>query len=346
MLYLIFGADEFACSEAVRDLERRTWSDPSLGELNRSVLDGRRLTISELRHHCDAIPFLAERRLVIVEGLATRLDGKRKERADETPSDDEPGAPTEKSAGILDEFLAYLPTLPPSTELVLLDIGLEARDSRGRIAKWAQAHGGNVREHPRKRPDELAGWIRERVKAAGGAIEPRAASDLAQAVGDDTRSLAQEIEKLTLYAEAGKAITADDVARLTPHTREASIWVIVDAVSERRWQNALAETRRLLEEGQHPLSILALIAGQFRLIIAAKSWAAAGTPTNELGRRLGVLDFRAEKAYRQAGRYTAQQLVSSYDRLVATDLAIKTGQLDAPLALELFVTGAEIAGRP
>ncbi len=339
MLHLIFGADEYRCSEALRALESRLWRDPSLGELNRSTLDGRRLTLSELRHHCDAIPFLAESRLVIVEGLTTRLDGKRKAG---DAGEEEAGEPTDKSAGLLEALLAYLPSLPPTTELVLLDVGLEGRESRGRLAKWAKEHGGEARECPRQRPEELAGWIRERAKAAGGAFDPRAAAELAQAVGDDTRTLAQEIEKLILYAEAGKPVTAEDVARLTPHTREANIWAIVDAVSARSWQKALAETRRLLDDGEHPLAIMAMLARQYRLIIGAKSWAEAGTPAAELPRKLATSEYPAQKALRQAGGYTLQQLRETYDRLVAADLAIKTGQMDAPLALELFVAGAEI----
>jgi len=354
VLYVFFGADEFACAEALQELQdglvkAGLWSDPSMGELNRSILDGQRLTISELHHHCDAIPFLAERRLVIVEKLVTRLEGKGGARsAADEPAEAQPAEQLEKAKGLLDELLAYLPNLPDTTDLVLLDAGLQARDSRGRIARWAQGRGAAavVREFPAKKPEELAGWIKERVQAAGASIDPRAVAELAALVGDDMRQLAQEVEKLALYADAGQTITAEDVGRLVPHSREANIFAIVDAIGERRWARAIAELRRLLEEGVHPLSVEAMIARQYRLIIEAKSWAAAGLPPAELPRRLGVGEYPARKALQQAGRYTPAQLRSAYDRLVETDLAIKTGQMDAALALEMFVAGGETTLSP
>ena len=341
MLYLFYGKDEFSCDEAVRALQAGGyWPDPSLADFNRSFLDGRKITLGELRHHCDSIPFMAPRRLVIVEGLMSRLDGR-------SAAGDAEGAPREAEGprDWLPDLLSYLPNLPATTDLVLFDAGVESRDLRGRLIKWAKERGEGqviVREFGKKNPQELAAWIKERVTRAGGAIEPAAVARLADSVGDDLRALAQEVDKLLLHAEAGQAINARDVERLVPHTRQANIFVIVDAISERRWQKAISELRRLLEEGEHPLSILAMIVRQYRLIAMAKALAGQRLAPAELARRLGVGEYPAKKAMEQAGRYSEAQILAIYDRLVQTDLAIKTSQMDAPLALELFVAGQEM----
>ena len=70
--YVFHGTDEFTRSETIADFKRRL-GPPDTVDLNTTVLEGKGLALAQLRHACDAVPFLAEKRLVIVEGLLTRL---------------------------------------------------------------------------------------------------------------------------------------------------------------------------------------------------------------------------------------------------------------------------------
>jgi len=298
MLYLLFGKDEFACEEALRELEQGYWSDPSLGDLNRTVLDGRKISIAELRHHCDAIPFLADRRLVIVENLIARVDGKKGSRTEPaaTPQSDEETEPASTKA-LVDDLLAYLPHLPETTDLVLIDPGLEAKNSRGRIAKWARSKGnqGVVKEFSKKQGGELNEWIRKRVNAAGGDIDRGAIAALIHSVGDDLRTLTSEIDKLVLFVDEGKKITADDVRRLVTRSRETNIFRIVDAIGNRDWKTGVTELRGLIQEGAHPLYVLSMIQRQYRLIVQAHALAGERLPPRELSRRLGIHEYPGDK---------------------------------------------------
>ena len=65
--YVFHGADEFTRAETLADFKRRL-GPPDTVDLNTTLLDGARLTLAELRHACDTVPFLAEKRLVIVQG--------------------------------------------------------------------------------------------------------------------------------------------------------------------------------------------------------------------------------------------------------------------------------------
>jgi DNA polymerase III subunit delta len=342
MLYLFFGEDEFACEEALRELESDYWSDPGMADLNRTLLDGRSLTLAELRHHCDAIPFLAERRLVIVEKLITRLDGNKGSRsadADEEEADELPASTSAKE--LLDALLAYLPNVPDTTDLVLIDAGLGPKQSRGRIARWAAGQEGRsvVKQFSHIKGGELQKWIAARVKQAGGQIERPAAARLAQLIGDDLRALSNEIDKLILFPASGEPITADLVQRMVANSQEASIFDIVEAIGNRKWESAIARLRQILYEGAHPLYVFSMIQWQYRLIAQAHALADERLSVPELAKRMGVKPYPAEKAQAQARRYTREQLVATYDRMLETDLAIKTGKLDPSLALELFITG-------
>src|SRR5512134_633238 len=78
MLYLFHGPDEFTRNEKIAAL-RAELGDPALAELNVAVLEGRDLTLSDIRQHADSMPFLAAKRLVVVKNYLNSLRGKAEE---------------------------------------------------------------------------------------------------------------------------------------------------------------------------------------------------------------------------------------------------------------------------
>ena len=80
-----------------------------------------------LRNACDTLPFLAERRLVIAEGLLARLAapakgrGKTAELAQVEDGAEEAQLSPEVAKGQAKTLLAYLDEVPESTELVFLE---------------------------------------------------------------------------------------------------------------------------------------------------------------------------------------------------------------------------------
>lgn len=335
MIYLIFGKDEFSCEEALHKLMQEHEAGTPGADWNRTVLEGARLSLSELRHHCDSLPFLGERRLVIVRGLLARLSGGAAPAGEE----EAPETTQEGPAALAKALLGYLPAIPPSTDLVLYDPGLEAKAVRPRLLEWARKQPAlcKVWEFTPKRGKELMDWMAQRAGLHGARIDAGAQNALANAVGEDLRALDQEITKLALYVGPGGTITAEQVHLLTPHTRESSIFVIVDAISERRWQTAIAEMRKLMEEGAHPLYIFHMIYRQFSLIAQAKGLEGERLPPAAVAKRLGVHQFTAEKVQKQALRYRKEELQFIYDRLLEADQAIKTGQMEPAVALEWLI---------
>src|SRR5512143_3685911 len=113
MFYILYGDNEFEISERVNDFKQKI-GDDSMRDLNITVLDGRKTTLSEIQHAADAIPFLADKRLVIVDGLLTRL-ASRKAR------DDDEATPAGAAKDFLNSLIDYVPRLPDSTRLVFVE---------------------------------------------------------------------------------------------------------------------------------------------------------------------------------------------------------------------------------
>jgi DNA polymerase-3 subunit delta len=329
--YVFHGEDEFTRSEILADFRRRLAS-PSMVDLNTTVLDGRRMTLADLRHTCDAIPFLAEKRLIIVEGLLSTL----------SPHKD--GELSKAKKRFLSDLAEYLRHLPPTTRLVFVE--RNALPSNHPIIEVARREEqGYVRHFKRPKAGALPTWIKKRCQRYGGQIKPRAAHRLAAAVGADLRLLDQEILKLVTYANSERPITERDVEILVPYLQEAVIFDLVDALGHRDGRTAAETLHRLLEEDEHPLALLGMIVRQFRLLIQVKELKARGISPGASAKALRIHPFPASKLYNQATHFTTAQLEKIYRHLSEIDLQIKTGRIDAELALDLLVAGLATTGR-
>ncbi len=66
--YVLHVPDEFSCRAQVQAM-RAQMGDPSLAELNTIVLDGKNASAADVISSASAMPFLGDKRLVIVEGM-------------------------------------------------------------------------------------------------------------------------------------------------------------------------------------------------------------------------------------------------------------------------------------
>jgi DNA polymerase-3 subunit delta len=316
--YVLHGADEFTRAETLADFKRRL-GPPDTVDLNTTILDGRKTTLAELRHACDAIPFLAEKRLVIVEGLLARAASQR-----------------DSLVGLAD----YLLRLPETTRLVFVED--KVLPASHPILKLAREEAqGYVKQFDPPDAKALPKWIADRVAKHGGEIEPQAAAQLAAVVGADLRLLDQEIVKLVTYTDGERPITAADVDALVPYAQAAVIFDLVDALGQRDGRTAAQTLHRLLDAGEHPLGLLAMIVRQFRLLIQVKELKVGGANPQSIAKTLSIHPFPAGKLHSQATHFTGAQLEAIYRHLLDTDVAIKRGEIEAEVALDLLV--AELA---
>ena len=335
MFYVFHGEDEFSRTEELSQFRgQMAGGDEAMAELNTTVLDGKGLTMGELRHVCDSIPFMADRRLVLVYGLLSWLwPGKATKK--QQPTTDE--GPVWKRA-FLEDLVAYLPALPPTTRLFFLES--KALPGSHPIVKLAKAEEKNKRGFVRlfDKPNEkqLPSWIEQRAREKGGTIDREAALVLAALIGNDLRLLDQEIEKLLVYAD-GREVGIEDVQVLVSRASQTSIFDLVDCVGRRETDRALRLLHRMLDDEAHPLYLLTMLARQVRILIQVKELQAQGSSQQEMANQLKLHPYVVEKGTAQARNFDMAELEAAHERLVETDWAIKTGAMEEVLALDTLV---------
>lgn len=331
MYYIFHGEDEFSRSEQVKEL-RKKMGEPQFADLNITLLDGKKVTLSELAHACDSMPFLLDKRLVIVDGLLTRLETRKKKEEASSEDDRE----EEKGSAVAKEVIAYLEHLPETTRLVFDEPKTLAKNNL--VLKQAEKDKKKayVKEFVSPQPRQLPKWILGRVQAKGGKIDPTAVDTLAAHVGSDLRLLDNEIEKLITY-RGHASITAVDVRELVVSVQESNVFDLVDALGRREANVALNLLHDQLNHNAVPQQLFALIVRQFRLLLQMKDLAARGLTVDAAREQLKMHPFVAFKVWKQALNYTLPRLEEIHRRLLETDIAIKTGRSEPVVALDTLI---------
>src|SRR5215470_8194952 len=145
--YVFHGEDEFSRKAEVRNM-RSKMGDPTTAELNTSIFDGQSSSVAEVLSAARQMPFLSDKRMIIVNGMLLWLVRKG-------------GGKTAKAE--MEKLIKELPSLPESARLLFVESELLANDHP--VLKL-------IREEPRgfakafNPPQDMVGWITRQVEAA------------------------------------------------------------------------------------------------------------------------------------------------------------------------------------
>jgi DNA polymerase-3 subunit delta len=326
LLYVLVGEDDLSLRRTAEDIKKGIGDHNALSA-NMTLLEGQHLSLAQLKSVCETVPFLAEKRLVIVEGLLSRFEPKVK-------------SSTRKKAGQTtnreDEYKSladYFGKLPQSTILVLMDGKVTSKNPLlSEISGKAQ-----VKHFPLLKDARLRQWIQKQVKAEGGSISPEAVDLLAKLIGGNLWIMTSEIKKLVLYA-SGRRIDEADVRVVVSYAQEANVFAMVDAILEFKTGIAEKLLQQLLREGAAPAYLLFKLSRQVQFIVRARELKRQGRPEAEIQSRLGLpSEFALRRTLEQAERHSLSRVIRVYHKLLETDLAIKTGRYDGELALNILV---------
>ena len=328
MIHVFYGDDSFSSYEALRRLYQEV-GPQDLWPSNVSELDGSSFDLAQFSAVAQAMPFLAQRRLVVVRGLLAtaglqRQAGRRSRRS---PASDSVKSPVQ-------DLAQALQTLPPTTIVAFVD----ARLSPANPLLKELASIATVQEFPNLRRDALARWVHDRMAQKGGSATTQAVAELVDLVGSNLWAMDAELEKLAAYCD-GRPAGPDDVQALVPQSREANVFAMVDAVMEGRTETALRLAEQLMKMGSEGPYLISMIARQARLVALAQALAGAREPRGDWWARLGVTqDFVIRKTLEQSRKFSPDRVRHLYRFLLESDLAMKRGEMAPELVMVEMVS--------
>ena len=320
--------DELALDRAILEVISQVNADPGIADLNISRLDGRANNPVEIATAINAMPFLADSRLAILEYA---LPAGRDEAARE-------------------KFLRLLESSPETTciMLVLADefkaygagSGWQNIRRDHWLRKWQEAHRelAGWEELPLPELKSMPGWIQQEARREGGEITAQAAAELAATTGNNTLWAAAELGKLLTYTECKRPVSLEDVRVLCASGDQTNIFEMVEAVTRGDARRGMKLLHQMLEKEDAQV-IFGMIVRQFRMLIQAKVILDEHGGVAEVTQALKTADFVARKLVDQARRFSLVELQEIYRKLLDIDMESKNSTTPWEVALDTFVVG-------
>lgn len=297
MIHILSGTNSFGLQAELHRLAAEFIAEHDDMALER--LDGEEAGFERMQEALQSLPFLAARKMVVLQS-----PGANKQFA-------------EKAEHLLKE-------LPDTTDLVIVEPKL---DKRSAYYKFLKKQKG-FQECSELDERGLAKWLISVAKAKGATLAPADANYLISRVGTNQQSLANEIEKLSLYAQT---INRNVIDELTAATPQSTIFQLLEAAFAGKTAKAVAlygEQRALKVE---PQQIIAMLAWQLHVLALLKT---AGDKTpDEVARDAKLSPYVVRKSAGIARSLTLTQTKRLVKDLMVIDERLKRESLNADDAL-------------
>ena len=300
--------------------------------------DGFRATADQIIEAVATLPFLAERKVVIVD------------RVDRLNPDDQ---------GRLAKFIDKL---GPAIRLILITSEGQGKQAQSRQKKEEEEDEGEPKKRKKglqpelskkvksvgtvvdfgkMRMGDLSAELRKGLQARGKKIEGEALQALTNSISANPSIAGSELDKLVAYVGDQAAITVRDVDRVVTKSPEDRVFPLIDAIAMRRPHSAM----RLLNEtfaasakpdGEVP-KILGMMGRHFRLLYQTKFLQTQGVSNlkavpEELQALLiqerklnpaGLADFQQRLFSEQANAFSLNEIELCMKHVLACELAVK-----------------------
>ncbi|MCK4536266.1 MAG: DNA polymerase III subunit delta [Desulfuromonadales bacterium] len=312
-LLLLYGEEAYFVEETVQ-LVCDAAVAPENRDFNLNHFLGRDFKPSELIEQALTFPVFAPHRLILLKDVH------------------------EASADQLEILIPYLEN--PVSETILLVTGNKIDTRRKFFKKFKQL--GVVLEFRRIYDNQLPALVRDIARDLGVNFTGAALQLFCKRVGTNMIETRGELEKLISYLGERTLVEAEDVSAIVSDTRIESVFDLTDALGEGNRGEALRLLNRLLDEGQAPLMVLAMLTRHFRQLWKAQELTARETPHKELSRIVGISPYFLKGLIRQSGFYSTEDYRRIFDQFLETDLALKSSGGEPRMLLESLI--ASICG--
>jgi DNA polymerase-3 subunit delta len=301
-VYFLFGKEKFFHDQIIQKLTETIFPDKAGKDLNLTVLYGFENSLGEVISTASSLPMLSKQKMVLVRDFI------------------------KMKISDPDALSKYLEHPRKSACLVLSS----EEKGRAKIYKTIQDLAQSIECKPI--PEyQAGGWIKDRVKQKGSAIEMQAVQFIVNQVGTSLLNLDQELNKIINFKNDNTTITIDDLEQTTGISRDASVFALQNALARRQLGASLKVSKRLLDAGQNIISINAVLFAFFKKMLIAASLKQRGNNRRQIAEQMKLGDFQLKEIFETMNNFSVKQIESIIALLHQTDIEAKTSAvLDEP----------------
>ncbi len=306
-IYLLCGEEDYLRQQYKDNIVNALL--PERDSMNRSDYSGNKIPIKEVIDLAQTLPFLSERRVILIHESGFFKDS------------------------VSDEFVDYMNQIPDSTYFVFSE---KQVDKRSKLFK-AVKKNGYVCEFEKQSQETLTKWVLGIIKREGKQITNQGLDAFFDRVGNSMTMIQTELSKLLAYTLERNIIEIQDVEAICVEQIQNRIFDMINHVAKRQQKEALKLYYDLLALKEPPMKILSLLTRQFHMLYQVKRLRERGFDAKIIAKNIGVADFIVSKYIMQAQMFKANELRTAFEECVQAEEDIKTGKIPDLIAVELLL---------
>lgn len=308
MIFFFYGEDTLRANQKIAELRKKFRKEVDASGSNEHQFIAKETKLEEIRNALTALGFFVSKRLITIKNLF-------------------------QNKTLSQELLKYFEVNSVGENIVVI---WEEGSPDKRMGLWKYLEKNSIaQEFSLLSGKILETWILKEAQNRGGKMDPEVAIQLGQSFSENIWALSQEIDKLIAFSQ-GETISSSMASLFFSGSKHYSIFDLLDALRDKK-KNEVAKIFHVLLEEENPLGILALIHREIRLLWQTRKLKDTIRSPRELAQFLEIHPYVAEKLFRKASFFELRELSRMIDRIVRTELDIKTGKKSPELALEMLL---------
>jgi len=305
-VYLLYGTEDYLRSQ-YRDKLRNAMVDDDTS-MNYNYFEGKDIDVAKLIDLAETLPFLSDRRVVLVENSGFFKTSQEK-------------------------LADYLKTIPESTYFIFCEKEVDKRSKMYKAVK----NEGYISEFGQQDEATLKKWVLGMVGREGKQISSKALELFLEKTGTEMVNIQKEFEKLACYTLDKTAIMPEDVEMICTERTQNRIFDMIECIAAKRQRQALDLYYDLISLKEPPMRILFLISRQFNMLMQTRVLMKKGYDNRSIGEKLSLAPFIAKKYMSQASKFDVEFLRQALEECVSMEEAVKTGKMADQIAVELLI---------
>ena len=311
-VYFFYGENIHLVEEAITDI--RLFLFPSgKSDFDLNFFDAREHGFPEIMQPVRTLPFLSEKRLVVVKSAQAFNESHWK------------------------SFSKYFakPSNSCCLVFVLLIDGKSPKEKK--LLNFINQHGAVV-SFANPRGNQVKSFIKSGLSTYGKKIDPDALNYLTDNTDCNALTINNELKKIVLFCREKKTVSVRDVENVLSCGHNNTIFELLDAIGHGSIEKSQVILNNLLSDGVYPLVVLKMIARQIRHISIAWQVVKSGGKTADVGKSLHMgYDRIINSIIQQSRGWSADSLRNAFTAIMQSDFLLKSSRIDKKIVLEDLV---------
>lgn len=300
-LYLVFGTEEYLLDKFENKF-KDNFIEENIRDFNLTYIKEEEEVFKNIVSKGSTLPIMSEKRFIIVKA----------------------GNILKQNVGNFAVFEKFIDDIPDTTVLLIL---INDDISKNKKKKIISKKGNIVNLQPPKYED-LNKWIKNQFKQRDKKIDYRGIRILEKMFNNNLQQLDSEIDKICTYVDNKNKVELSDIKKVISKDRrlmENEIFKFLDAVSNKEKEKSLYLFHHMLENGEIPQIIFAMLSRRIKLMLMIKDLKEQGINPKQIAKKIGEHPYPVKRIYGFVDKYSATELEKTLDKFLKVDVKLKTG---------------------